>query len=141
MQKECQSIYEKLSSPKGEFVSLDNSPIKETVIDTIYTYPKHVGVIINNYVASTAEQFVLAARRSIKVKLFGTTTYGALDMSNLNYVKSPCGQYYIKFATSRSKRLPDNVIDDIGLQPDYYFDKTIKPYKWIDKTIAILKNR
>ncbi|RMB56313.1 peptidase S41 [Dokdonia sinensis] len=138
MQKECQGIYEKLAPYDGEFVSLDDSPVKENVIDNVYPFPKKIGILINGNVASTSEQFVLAARQSMKVKLFGTTTYGALDMSNLNYVKSPCGQFYINFASSRSKRLPENKIDDIGLQPDYYFDKTIKPYKWIDKTIEIL---
>jgi hypothetical protein len=131
LQQDGREIYEKLASQKGKFVSLDDSSTSEIVFDTIYPYPKNVGVIINNYVGSTAEQFVLEARQSMKVKLFGTTTYGALDMSNLNFVKSPCGQYYINFASSRSKRLPDNVIDDIGLQPDYFLDKGIPKYQWI----------
>lgn len=138
LQQDGKRIYEKLASQNGKFVSLDDSPIKETVLDTIYPYPKHVGVLINENVASTSEQFVLEARQSMKVKLFGTTTYGALDMSNLNFVKSPCEQYYISFASSRSKRLPENVIDDIGLQPDYFLDKGIPKYKWIQYVTRML---
>jgi len=132
MQKECEGIYKKLSAYDGGYVSLDDSAISETVLDSIYPYPENVGVIINNYVGSTAEQFVLEAKQSMKVKLFGTTTAGALDMSNLNFIESPCGKYYIKFASSRSKRLPENRIDDIGIQPDYFLDGGIPKYKWTE---------
>ena len=30
------------------------------------------------------------------------------------------------------------LIDGKGIQPDFYFDRTIKPYEWIKKTEEIL---
>lgn len=104
-------------------------------------YPKNVGIIINKNCGSTTEQFLLAAKQSKKVKLFGNTTAGVLDISNLNSVKSPCNEFELWYGTSKSLRIPNMAIDDKGVQPDYYFDKTIKPYEWIDMTIEILNHK
>ena len=92
----------------------------------------------NKYCGSTTEQFLLEAKQSKKVKLVGTTTAGVLDMSNMYSVVSPSKEFKLWYSLSKSYRIPAMTIDGKGIQPDYYFDKTIKPYEWIDKTIEIL---
>ena len=128
---------EKLNNNIGEFVSI-GAKININMRDEVFPYPKNVAILINENCGSTTEQFLLAAKQSKKVKLFGNTTTGALDISNLNSVKSPCNEFELVYGTSKSLRIPEMIIDDKGIQPDYYFDKTIKPYEWIDKTIEIL---
>ena len=127
----------KLEKNIGTFVNI-GAEININVRDSIFPYPKNVGILINENCGSTTEQFLLAAKQSKKVKLFGTTTVGALDISNLNSVKSPCNEFELIYGTSKSLRIPEMTIDDKGIQPDYYFDKTIKPYEWINKTMIIL---
>jgi len=128
---------EKLEKNIGKFVNI-GAEININMRDSIFPYPKNVAVLINENCGSTTEQFLLAAKQSKKVKLFGTTTTGALDISNLNFVKSPCGEFGLIYGTSKSLRIPEMTIDDKGIQPDFYFDKTIKPYEWIKNAKEIL---
>ncbi|HIP48447.1 MAG TPA: peptidase S41 [Lutibacter sp.] len=128
---------EKINNNIGKFVNLD-SEIDINTRDEIFPFPKNVAILINENCGSTTEQFLLAAKQSKKVKLFGITTAGALDISNLNSIKSLCNEFELVYGTSKSIRIPEMIIDDKGIQPDYYFDKSIKPYEWIDKTIEIL---
>ena len=128
---------QKLEKNLGQFVNI-GAEININVRDSIFPYPKNVGILINQNCGSTTEQFLLVAKQSKKVKLFGTTTTGALDISNLNIVKSPCNEFELIYGTSKSLRIPEMTIDDKGIQPDFYFDKTIKPYKWIKKVEEML---
>jgi hypothetical protein len=87
--------------------------------DTVYPYPKRVGIIINDGDASSAEQFLLEAKNSKKVKLFGNcNTAGVLDYSNIVPVNFPSGKYELNYPMTRSRRLPDHPIDNIGIAPD-----------------------
>ncbi|RMH40315.1 MAG: peptidase S41 [Gammaproteobacteria bacterium] len=129
---------EKLNQHIGEFVNLDSTIVTIKTFDTIYPYPKNVGIIIDKGSASATEQFLLAAKQSKKVKLFGTTTAGVLDFSNMYFVDSPCKDLKLGYSISRSMRIPDMTIDGKGIQPDYYIDKTISKYDWIDFVNRIL---
>ncbi len=130
--QEFKRMLKKLNKKLGEYVNLNDSKVYIKKYDTIYSYPKNVGIIIHKGNASTTEQFILAAKQSKKVKLFGNTTFGALDVSNMNFVVSPCKEFQLGYCTSISFRIPEMAIDDIGLQPDYYIDDTIKKYNWIE---------
>lgn len=134
----AKNAYEKMQEKPGEFVSTLEDPVYIERFDTIYEYPKNVGILINEGNASTTEQFLLAAKQSKKVKLFGTTTSGALDISNLGSVESPCKEFRLWYCLSRSMRIPGMTIDDIGLQPDFYLDKTIPQYKWVEYVNEVL---
>ncbi|MCX6268222.1 MAG: S41 family peptidase [Bacteroidetes bacterium] len=87
--------------------------------DTIFPYPKRVGIIINEGNASSAEQFLLSAGQSSKVILFGNSnTAGVLDYSNAISENLPSNGFELIFPMTRSRRLPDHPIDNIGISPD-----------------------
>ncbi len=130
---------EKLNKHIGEFVNLDDTIIDVKKIDTIHPYPKNVAIVINKNNGSTTEQFLLAAKQSKKVKLYGTTTTGVLDISNMNFVDSPCKDLQLGYSLSKSMRIPEMTIDNKGIQPDYYIDKSIPDYQWIKYVEKILK--
>jgi hypothetical protein len=136
--KWAREAFEKLNKNLGKFVSLDEQTIGVDTLDKIYEFPKHVGIIINGGDGSTTEQFLLAAKQSKKVKLFGTTTFGSLDISNMYSVKSTCGDYELGYCLSKSKRIPDFTIDGKGIQPDFYLDKTIPDHEWVNFVNTIL---
>ncbi len=122
----------------GEFVNLDSVTVSIDTFDSILPYPRHIAILIDNQCASTTEQFLLAARQSKKVKLFGIPTKGSLDISNLHHATSPCGEYTLWYALSRSLRISNLPIDGIGIQPDFYLDSTIAPHKWVEYADYIL---
>lgn len=128
----------KLNKHIGEFVNLDESIVSIDTLKNVYPNPKNVAILINRYCGSTTEQFLLEAKQSKKVKLVGATTAGVLDISNMYNIISPSKEFKLWYSLSKSYRIPEMTIDGKGIQPDYYFDKTIKPYEWIDKTIEIL---
>lgn len=131
--------FEKLEKKRGEFLNLDSIDVGIFRLDTIYSYPKNVGIIINHRNGSTDEQFLLKAKQSKKVKLFGTTTYGVLDISNMYYIPSPCNQFELGYCLTRSLRIPGMEIDGTGLQPDFYMDKGILEHEWVEFVNEILE--
>ncbi len=133
--------YNQLEQHLGEFVNLYNRPIDIYTYPTIHVYPKNVGILIDEGVASAAEQFLLAAKQSKKVKLFGTSTKGELDISNMIFVESPSKEFRLRYGSTRSLRIPGMTIDDIGIQPDYYLDKSIPHYKWVDFVNEVLNQK
>ena len=126
------SHYDTLQSRLGEFVSPYESEVSITQYDTVYAFPKNVGIIIDKDCVSATEQFLLFAKQSKKVKLFGTSTSGMLDVANMYYIESPCKELLFGYCLSRSLGLPEMTIDDIGLLPDFYLDKTIPQHKWVE---------
>jgi len=89
---------------------------------------------------STSEQFLLAARQSKKVKLFGTTTLGELDISNMYPISSPDQKYTLWYCTSKSLRIPENTIDNKGIAPDFFIDKSIPKKQWLSYIVGVLKD-
>ena len=128
----------KLNMNIGKFVTLNDNIVNVDTLDTIYSYPKNVAILINRNCGSTTEQFLLEAKQSKKVKLFGTTTLGALDISNMYFVNSPCDEFKLWYCLTKSYRIPEMTIDNIGIQPDFFLDKTVHEYEWIDYTLKIL---
>lgn len=131
--------YEQLNNNMGAFVNLSGNKVNVQRFDTIYPFPKIVAIMINENNVSTDEQFLLEAKQSKKVKLYGRTTKGGLDVSNLSLVYSPNKDFVLVYALSKSLRIPEMAIDDKGVQPDYYIDKEIPESQWINFVVENLK--
>jgi hypothetical protein len=111
--------------------------------DTVYLYPKRVGIIINDGNASSAEQFLLEAENSRKVTLFGNcNTAGVLDYSNMISENLPSNRYELNYPMTRSMRLPDNPIDNIGISPDVIipYPATKQLYNRLDQWVYFVLN-
>lgn len=125
--------YPILEKHLGTFVNLEpDKSVSIQKLDSVFPNPKNVAIIINENNGSTAEQFLLAARQSKKVKLFGTTTAGVLDISNMYYVYSPDHQFKLGYGLSKSLRIPEMAIDGKGILPDFYMDKSIPETHWLN---------
>lgn len=130
--------YDVLQQHIGEFVNLGDAISVET-FDAVQPFPSNVAVLIDGNNGSTAEQFLLAAKQSKKVKLFGKTTAGVLDISNMYQTTSPSGHFTLHYGLSKSLRIPDMAIDGKGIQPDFYFNDTVENHQWISRTQRILE--
>jgi hypothetical protein len=100
----------------NSFVSLDSTDLIER--DTILEYPQKIGLIVNDFCASSCEQFILAGKKSSKTTVFGTNTLGVLDYSNSVRVSLPVENISLRYPMTRSQRLPEYPIDNIGIEPD-----------------------
>ena len=123
---------QQLNSKLNQFVNLSGEKLRELTFDIIYTSPQKVSILINGGNASSAEEFILTAKQSRKVKLYGTTTAGILDISNMNQTVSPDGCFKLGYALSRSLRLPEYPVDPHGIAPDVYIDNNTPKYEWIN---------
>lgn len=106
----------KMSQSKGEFVCMINDTI--VTYKTVNQYPKDVAIIVDGKVASSAEQFLLYARQSSKVIIFGSNTYGCLDYGNISPIALPSGYRTLWIPTTRRSWLPDFSVDKKGIEPD-----------------------
>lgn len=139
-QKAYKEAYETLNRNIGQFVSLSDEIVKVKKLDQVLPFPKNISILINNGNASTTEQFLLLAKQSKKVKLFGTTTSGALDISNMSDVVSPDGNFELRYGRSKSYRIPNMAIDGKGIQPDYYLDDSIPDKEWVEYVRKIMED-
>jgi hypothetical protein len=123
----------------GEFVNPGEVMIGMETMDKISEYPTRVGILINEGNGSTDEQFLLEAKQSFKVKLFGRPTKGVLDISNVNVITSPDEAFNLHYSMSKSLRLPAFPVDDTGIQPDFFLDHEIEEGEWIEYVQNILE--
>ncbi|WPQ63787.1 S41 family peptidase [Chitinophaga sancti] len=89
-----------------------------TTMNQVFPYPQKVSLLINHNVGSSTEMFVLKARQSKKVKLFGTHTAGVVDYSDVVPYMMPCTLFAFGVPSSRTLRMPAEVIDNIGIAPN-----------------------
>ncbi|RZJ81058.1 MAG: hypothetical protein EOO20_25460, partial [Chryseobacterium sp.] len=128
----------KFSSNFGKFVNLDGDSV---IIDTIklsQKSPGQIALLTNGNVGSAAENLTLYAKQSKKVKILGTPTEGVVDYADARFFEFGCGNYQLLLPTYRSLRLPDFPIDNIGVQPDIYIDRSVKD--WIKFAVNYLEN-
>jgi hypothetical protein len=116
VRKQIESIVSVMRAHISEFVTIVSS--SQTTLPTVLPFPKRVAVLMNEECTSSCEQFLLAARQSDKVTLFGRPSKGVLDYSNVVEYELPSKVRSIGIPTTRSNRLPKNPVDGIGIQPD-----------------------
>lgn len=105
-----------LKNHVGEIYNL--YPVDTIILAKKLSYPKTVSILINRNTSSAAELFLLEAKQSSKVKVFGTNSSGAIDYLEVVRTKMPCGFYTIGYSAAKSNRLPDNPLDNVGIKPD-----------------------
>jgi len=107
-----------MAAHPGAYIQPEARPFSAYVAPVVRPSPRHIAVLIDG-AASTGEQFILDARQSRKVTLFGYgNSAGILDYANVVAMTSPSGRVHLQWATSRSLRLPDDPVDPNGVAPD-----------------------
>lgn len=107
----------------NQFVNPSGKESFEIRLDTVYQYPSKVAILIDRNTASSAESFLLTAMQSSKVKVYGENSAGMLDYNNAQYFDIPCKDFNLVIPIGRSKRLPENPIDNIGVKPNIKIDE------------------
>lgn len=129
---------ERFENNMGKFVNVSDNPVSIQEIDLPKRSPQNVVVLIDKRVGSSAENLVMRAKQSKKVKVMGTVTSGGLDYASARMFDFGCPEYLLQLPTYRSLRLPDFPVDNIGLQPDIYMDKFIED--WVQYAVDYLEN-
>ncbi|MGM0635859.1 MAG: S41 family peptidase [Bacteroidota bacterium] len=129
--EKAKKTVERLEKRRGEFVNLYGKDTLKIQLEPIQNKLKNVAILINQENRGGNEQFLLNAKQSSKVTLFGTATMGALDFSNMTHVRSPCGNLKLGYATTKSLRLPENPIDETGILPDVNLEN-VPQHRWVD---------
>lgn len=139
--RECLDIASRMRAALGSWLELDSLPWMVDSSHAVVPFPQRVGIICNEANGSTDEQFLLEARTSAKVKLFGHPTGGSLDVSNMRQVTSPDGCFQLGYTMSMSHRLPRMPVDVMGIQPDHYLDDGIPETGWVGYVQRTLEGR
>lgn len=114
-------IADSIDSGLYEFIPIPG--VRETKsLDTINVLPRRVAIVIDNYNASSAEQFIILAKScSDRVKTYGKdNTLGAYDYSNVMRYDLPCSTISCMIPTSRTIGISEDNpgIDLTGIVPD-----------------------
>lgn len=121
----------------GKYVNTEGENIIIKRVDVSSKSPNQVIILADNKVGSAAEDFLIASKQSKKVKIIGTPSAGVIDYGAVIKFNFGCPDYQLNMPTYRSLRLPDYPIDNIGIQPDIYLDKSVKD--WIQFAIKYLE--
>jgi len=117
-----------LKAHQGEMYKL--YPMDTIKFKTISKNPERVSFLVNRGTGSAAEMFLLEAKQSKKVKLYGEHSSGAVDYTEFVKVEMPCKFYTLYYPTCKSLRLPDYPLDNIGIKPDVIIPADVTD--WID---------
>ena len=127
-----------LKNSPGEYVNYNQSKVAVDSISLAVKSPAQIVILADNHTGSAAENFLLSAKQSKKVKIMGRPSSGVLDYANAMFFDYGCNNYKLLMPTYRSFRLPDYPIDNIGVQPDIYLDESVKD--WVQFAVDYLEN-
>ena len=115
------SLLDRMRTSDADWVQSDPRGFSITTYPEVMPFPQRVG-ILGTGAASSGDQFVIDARFSRKTTLFGGPSAGVIDFSNVIGALLPSnGDYRLRWPTSRSGRLPEEPLDNVGVQPDVPF--------------------
>jgi len=135
--KKLDSLTDIYKNNIGEFINLNDETVNVDSVEIASKSPRQIIMLSNNGTGSAAENFLLKAKQSKKVKVLGTPTSGVLDYASAYFFKFGCENYKLLLPTYRSLRLPNYPIDNIGVQPDIYLDETVED--WVEYAIEYLE--
>ncbi|UQB67430.1 S41 family peptidase [Epilithonimonas zeae] len=127
-----------LKANRGKYVNYNQNKANISSISPAVKSPSQIVVLANNHTGSAAENFLLNAKQSKKVKLLGIPSSGVLDYANAMFFDYGCNNYKLLMPTYRSFRLPNYPIDNIGVQPDVYLDESVED--WVKFAVDYLEN-
>jgi hypothetical protein len=139
--RRCLEVARGMRAAPGTWLDMNEQIWSVDSSYTVLPLPRRIGIICNEGNGSTDEQFLLDARTSAKVKIFGRPTKGSLDVSNVHMVNSPDGCYQLGYCMSLSHRLPHMPVDVMGIQPDHYLDEAIPKLEWVEYVQQVLEGR
>jgi hypothetical protein len=117
IREQARALLARMEQSPGRFVTMVEDG--ELRLDAVLPLPRAVAVLVDGRCASTCEQFLLDARQSRKVKVFGErSTRGLLDYGNALTTPLPSGERRMHVPTTRSRRLPAIPLDLAGIMPD-----------------------
>jgi len=130
------ALLPKLRASMGGFVQRDSLRI---TLKENYQHPQKISIIVNENSASSSEYFLIFAKYSTKVKLYGRHTAGTLDYSELfEPEKLSCKDYSFMRPTTKSYWTDTCPIDNNGILPD--IDLSSYPEnEWVDIILDKLK--
>lgn len=106
-------------------------------LSNVLMFPKTIAILIDGKCASTAEQFLLEAVQSKKIRLYGQATQGVLDYSNVCGFKIDGIPAELNYPTTRSRRIEKGLgIDNKGIQPHRTID--FSEDSWLQMVLADL---
>lgn len=102
--------------------------------------PRRVAIIIDHGCASATEQFLLEAKQSRKVTIYGQPSMGALDYANVCSKFYPAISSTLDYPTTRSRRIDKKQgVDNAGIQPDVPL--AFQEADWLQYVLSDLKAR
>lgn len=105
--------------------------------DRVRTRPSAVAVLVDRGCASSCEQFLLAARQSRKVTLYGDRSAGVLDYGNVRSTPVPGSTLVLNRPITRTKRLPNDPVDNVGIAPQVRVPADeVLPVAWVLQHMA-----
>lgn len=99
--------------------------------------PKHIGLLVNENTTSAAEIMTLYAKQSIKVKIFGSITAGAVNYGDVIEKPVIANKLYIAMPLQTNLSLNQNDVDAGGITPDFLLNKSDD---FLLQTISIMKH-
>jgi Peptidase family S41 len=131
---EFATLVSRMRAVQGGWLVRDDSRMG---FDRVLPYPRRVALVVDRWCGSSCEQFVLAAKQSRKVTVYGDNTAGVLDYANQWSLTSPCGNWRLAYPTSRSNRLPQQPVDPHGIAPDVRIPvEEMMPVAWVYQRLA-----
>lgn len=128
----------KIRANIGGFFNPNSTPYTD-IYSKVLPYPKKIGIIVHKPNQSSDEGFISICKQSFKTKIFGHTTSGCYDASNMSSAESPDGKFVLGMTMSLRIGIENFPVDNIGFQPDFYIDPYIERFSWIDYVREVLE--
>jgi hypothetical protein len=115
-----------LKAHQGELYNL--YPIDTIKFEKPLENPERISFLVNKNTGSAAELFLLQAKQSKKVTIFGTNSAGAVDYAEFVTSKMPCPYFMLWYPASKSLYSIKHPLDNIGIEPDVKIPNNIKDW-------------
>lgn len=131
------NLMTRIEENSGKLIQLSDTKT-ETPTPQVKEFPspQNVAILMDKWIYSAGEAFILQAMRNKKVTLFGDNTGGVIDYQSTSIVtlsKCPSQGFYLGYPMfAASNRLPAGGANETGIPPDVRIGKTEKnPIRFI----------